>query len=1298
MKLQHMIIIFLIIMLPLALIMSQYTKLQIDTLNLKTKYDTALLSATFDTMAAFELNTINSDASSVVGEEIRDLEAVISTFTTSLSSGLGMSNSSSDIISNYVPAIVFGLYDGYYIYAQNDTGTGRELKPYVYYTKTYIRDNTNITIAYSLDNYVSVYGLYNGKSISKSGYLIAGDVEISPNFTYVITADEEKGTIKKVVDPGTKAGGQTSWIQYKGYDICKETIYENETVSSTDGMIINKPKETTEAMMYYYEAANFTKLYNEVVSTLNISDKNTLYIDSDNDPEDENSLFMNEKINVIKDSITKNLNNAIYNYEGGVSENYEMPQLKGEDWEKILNNISITAFLKDIPVGATQYNNYVVVNSTTNKKYNSAKSIDFIEYVNNVDTGINSYGYYHNITCDELINDLESGVISDIIGYASTDFERYRYTPTDENDYYYYYKHNEYADYNCEVETIKSQNVATIESDIMKRTSNTDVRKKILKAYYTAIGRVRYDLIKASSYINLDEIKSFKVRYFPNGGTWSKGNPETVTTSIGRLQVISETPRINGKTFMGWSTNPHATVADIKLGDTIYRHNNSTIDLYAVYANQYAITYYTNGGEGGPTPNVQTKVSGIDYIIPNSKPTKSNSVFLGWSTNPSATTPEYVAGDVYEKDANLNLYAVWTNQMVKIYYNTKGGSIVPTQEKAVGATIKLEGTPILVGSTFKGWSTTQTGRIPEYLPGSDYSENVDKTLYAIWETTTFRITYNANGGQLSSDLQNISKCTKLYGIGYIILTSKPTREGYSFIGWSRNPNASVGENDYAPGKVYTANADLTLYAVWEGEQYSVAYNANGGENEPETQTTTKDKDIKITNKQPTREGYEFLGWSTSQDMSNTQVQYKPGDIYKGRTSIRLYAVWRQAVYTITYDTNGGSPTPSTQTKKHGENIHITSTQPSKANSYFVGWTTEKNSKTVQYYTNQVYREDKSITLYAVWNSEYYDIIYDANGGAGGPESVFETQIGTSVVISSVKPTREGYTFLGWSTNKYATTPDNAYAPGKTYSGPASIELYAVWGKGQITLTVDADRGTWRGKTGVTTLSVATDDTFTLEVPVPPTGYSFAGWDVITGDAFVSHISGNSYSVTIGVLNSNIKAIYEPNKYLITYNKNTTASVTNMPASSYEVYNTNVRISSLIPTRAGYQFLGWSTNPSSATPEYTAGASFVVPSRNVTLYAVWKINHVHSDSCYHHHVDSCYSKGQYMTSSSNINVCPGCGKTYSDWTWACHNCSWTGISRTSYCTCGQNPHINQPIHNDDKLICGKTESTLECGYP
>lgn len=570
MKLQHMIIIFLVIMLPMALIMSQYTGLQIDTLSTKIKYDTYLLGATFDTMSAFELNTLNSASSSVIGEEIRDLEAVISTFATSLSTTLKVSG---EHILSYVPAIVFGLYDGYYIYAKNDTGTGNELKPYVYYSKTYSYGNTNITISYSLDNYVSIYGTYGEKSVSAAGYLvIPDDVEVSQDFAYVLTTEANGRTTKRVLDPGGK-----STVKYKGYNISEEIIYENETVIEKQGIGTNKARQTTEGMMYYYEALEFTKLYNNIVNRLSIADKNTLYISKDNDPEDENSAFMNEKIEVMQSSITENLNNAIYNYEGGVSVNYEMPQLKGEDWDNILNNISITAFLKDVPIGTTTYNNYVVVTSTTNQKYCSAKSINFIEY-----QADKSCGYFHKITCEDLIKSVQDKKTK-LVGYASVDFQRYRYSPENTTEYFYYYKHNEYADYECEVESIESTNVANIEKYVNNKTQDRIAREEILKSYYTAVGRIRFRLIKASSYINLDTQKSFSVEYFPNGGTWSRGNSLTENTNIGRLSTTSETPTKVGKKFMGWSTSSNATSAEVKVGDTIYVQNGRKIQLYAVY-------------------------------------------------------------------------------------------------------------------------------------------------------------------------------------------------------------------------------------------------------------------------------------------------------------------------------------------------------------------------------------------------------------------------------------------------------------------------------------------------------------------------------------------------------------------------------------------------------------------------------------------------------------------------------------------------------------------------------------------
>ena len=138
MKLQYLVVIFVAIMLPIVLVLAQYVGVQVDTISAKTKYDTALLGATFDTMSAYELNTRNVSNSSVVGADIREIEAVISTFTRSLSSSLGLTGVANDYILSYIPAIAFCMYDGYYIYMPNEsTGGSEKLQPYVYYTKTY---------------------------------------------------------------------------------------------------------------------------------------------------------------------------------------------------------------------------------------------------------------------------------------------------------------------------------------------------------------------------------------------------------------------------------------------------------------------------------------------------------------------------------------------------------------------------------------------------------------------------------------------------------------------------------------------------------------------------------------------------------------------------------------------------------------------------------------------------------------------------------------------------------------------------------------------------------------------------------------------------------------------------------------------------------------------------------------------------------------------------------------------------------------------------------------------------------
>ena len=1262
MKLQHLIILFLVIMLPLALIMSEYTSLQIDTLAKKTKYDTALLGATFDTMAAFELNTRSSETSSVPGEEIRDLEAMISTFTNSLSTSLDITGVSDEYIMSYVPAMVFTLYDGYYIYAINEVSGEKELRPYVYYTKTYtnITTSTNITISYSLDNYVSIYGTYDGNEISAAGYLVVpSDIEISPNFTYVTREEPNRSVKTYVIDPGTEASGAKSWIKYKNIDITPETIYENEPIEETRGVVNNRKENTTDAMMYYYEAKKFTELYNSIVRKLSLNDQRVLEITPGNDPENEEALFLNEKINVMKDSITKNLNAAIYNYDGAVAINYEMPQLNGEDWDKILNDVAIIAFMKNMTIGTTTYNNYVVVNSTTNKKYVSAKSIDFIAYD---DLG-NSKGYYHNITCDSLIQNIANG--DNVIGYPSVDFKRHKYSPEDENAYYYYYKHNEYADYSCEVKAGKRENVATIQGVISGKGLSNDVKEKVLKTYYTSVGRIRYRLVKASSYINMtDKEKNFEVNYNVNGvyddsgvliysGNWPDGasNNRPVMSEYGKIRVNQDEPRITGYKFIGWGTKKTLTVPDIKTGDVLYLEDNKTLDLYAIYSKQYTVTYqYEDGVIDAPSPKIQTKMKDENFIIPKKAPKMENKVFKGWD-DPS--TPDnvldYPAGleYIFSENRDLVLNAEWANETVNITYVANGqAETIPVERNTLIGLINPADiwwySP--TGKIPIGWSKVYNDVTPEFQfgeSGEKYLFDRDITLHLVETVITYKITYWPNGGTWLKEGTNTTEPweesrphgSPFYEISTRELTRIDGGIGYEFLGWASDPNADIGE--YMPGEYLpeNENGDKNFYAIWEGPTYRILYDANGGSDAPPDSAPipkTQVEDERISGIEPKREGHEFVGWSTNKFANEFEVEYYSNDPYTGRTTIKLYAIWRKEKYTIKFMANGEEIVGADKEKKFGEPVYLTLTpqqEPTKEGYEFWGWS-EIDDGLLDYLPWQPFNNDSLavngiIRLYAVWRSNdenVYSIEYWANGGENPPEGGIIEPGETSIKIPSVAPTRTGYTFLGWSTNQGATEADRRFARNtycsidvvKENAGADNVLiLYAVWKPNALTLTVDPDGGTWKESTAVQTLTLSAGAEMELE-PVSKNGlYSY--WQVVEGDATVEVIIEDNkiakQVIKMGVYNSKIKPVWTGMYYNIYFSKNSTdSSIAGMPDPIRAQYQNNTTLPLNVPTRTSYTFRGWASTSTATTAQYKAkGTYYLNQASDVTLYAVWLAN-------------------------------------------------------------------------------------------
>ena len=253
-------------------------------------------------------------------------------------------------------------------------------------------------------------------------------------------------------------------------------------------------------------------------------------------------------------------------------------------------------------------------------------------------------------------------------------------------------------------------------------------------------------------------------------------------------------------------------------------------------------------------------------------------------------------GTVTRKSATQ--YTVVINASWETYYSgaktnygmtaTSGG--VTSTLSAFDGTKRSSGSKTFTGtySISGNGSATKTVTVTFRNFNTDNDDSATKTVsftVTVPAWTSYKITYNANGGNGAPSAQ-----TKWKDQTLTLSSTKPTRTGYSFLGWSTSSTATSAT--YSAGGSYTANAAATLYAVWKANTYTVKYNANGGTGAPANQTKTYGKTLTLSSTIPTRTNYNFKGWGTS--ASATTVSYAAGGSYTANAAITLYAIWELA--------------------------------------------------------------------------------------------------------------------------------------------------------------------------------------------------------------------------------------------------------------------------------------------------------------------------------------------------------------------------------------------------------------------
>lgn len=313
---------------------------------------------------------------------------------------------------------------------------------------------------------------------------------------------------------------------------------------------------------------------------------------------------------------------------------------------------------------------------------------------------------------------------------------------------------------------------------------------------------------------------------------------------------------------------------------------------------------------------------------------------------------------------------------------------------------------------------------------------------------TYVISYNANGGTGAPGSQN-----KTHGIDLTLSSTRPTRTGYTFSGWTTTSGG--GGTVYQPGGKYTSNGKATLYAQWTANTYKITYNANGGSGAPAAQTYTyaTSGTVNLSSTVPTKTGYTFLGWSTSS--TATAASYSAGQAWNksNASNYTLYAVWKVNTYTITYDANGGSNAPNAQTYTYASSgtVALSTSIPTRTGYTFLGWDESSSATSPTYKSGASWNLNttKNTTLYAVWvRVESCTLMYDANGGECDISNQSHMR-GSVSTLSSVKPERKGYHFSGWSI--VANARKATYLSGGKYVNDDFVDsdiitLYAVWRK------------------------------------------------------------------------------------------------------------------------------------------------------------------------------------------------------------------------------------------------------------
>jgi uncharacterized repeat protein (TIGR02543 family) len=415
------------------------------------------------------------------------------------------------------------------------------------------------------------------------------------------------------------------------------------------------------------------------------------------------------------------------------------------------------------------------------------------------------------------------------------------------------------------------------------------------------------------------------VTYEEHGGTTV---PDATFVSGGTVTLPAK-PTRTGYTFDGWFT---AQTGGTEYGATSTPPDGNLVVHAQWTRDPFTVTYQEHGGT---TVSDSEFVSGGTVTLP-ARPTRAGYTFDGWFTEQTGGT-KYGATST-PPDGNLVVHAQWTqisaNTVFTVTYEEYGGTTVPNATFLSGGTVTLPPAPTRAGYTFDGWFTEQTDGTMFNASFSPPAENL--VVHAQWTQIPFAVTFEEHGGTAVPDETFVSG-------GTLALPANPTRAGYTFNGWF---TAQTGGTKY--GSIASPpDGNLVVHAQWTqnpaptptpaATPFAVTYEEHGGTTVPDA-TFVSGGSVTLP-PAPTRAGYTFNGWFTSQTGgTKLNASFSPSD-----GNVAVHAQWSPVLHNVTYEEHGGTTVPDA-TFVSGGTVTLPPA-PTRAGYTFNGWFTSQTGGT-----------------------------------------------------------------------------------------------------------------------------------------------------------------------------------------------------------------------------------------------------------------------------------------------------------------------------------------------------------------